>query len=203
MSLYRSPSWSAMSYVRSAVGDRNHSWCSLTLVNSASKFAYFPLFPQATPSYEHWHVWLTVSPPTNQLWLIFTCFVPLNCSFDHYSAFHKTFDKRFPKFVWNSRSSVRTWQFHYVFFYVVVNQIVNFETMLWISRRNCWEVAKFVASEVRVIRCSWLGNIIANEFKQSGKNFSTRQGLFYDVYFWNVNYMRGTMYWGIWFTVEM
>ena len=31
---------------------------------------------------------------------------------DIYSAFHKTFDKRFPKFVLNSRSSLRTWQFH-------------------------------------------------------------------------------------------
>ena len=41
-----------------------------------------------------------------------------------YSAFHKTFDKRFPKFVLNSRSSLRTEQFHYV----VVNQ--NFETKL-------------------------------------------------------------------------
>ena len=44
----------------------------------------------------------------------------------NYSAFHKTFDKRFPKFVWNSRSSLRTEQFHYV----VVNQIANFETKL-------------------------------------------------------------------------
>ena len=48
-----------------------------------------------------------------------------------YSAFHKTFDKRFPKFVWNSWTSLLTWQFHYV----VVNQIVNFETKLWISRQ--------------------------------------------------------------------
>ena len=42
----------------------------------------------------------------------------------NYSAFHKTFDKLF----W---SSLRTWHFHYV----VVNQIVNFKTKLWIS---CW-----------------------------------------------------------------
>ena len=43
-----------------------------------------------------------------------------------YSAFHKTFDKLFPEFVWNFRSSLRTEQFHYV----VVNQIANFETKL-------------------------------------------------------------------------
>ena len=48
-----------------------------------------------------------------------------------YSAFHKTFDKRFPKFVWNSWSTLRICQFHYV----VVNQIVNFKMKLWIS---CW-----------------------------------------------------------------
>ena len=39
--------------------------------------------------------------------------------FGFYSSFHRTFDKRFPKFAMN-------WQFHYV----VVNQIVNFETKL-------------------------------------------------------------------------
>ena len=33
---------------------------------------------------------------------------------------------------------------------------------------NRWEVAKSVASEVRVIRCSWFGNITTNEFNQSG-----------------------------------
>ena len=46
-----------------------------------------------------------------------------------YSAFHKTFDKQFPKFVWNSRSSLQTWQF----LYVLVNQIMNLEMKLWIS----------------------------------------------------------------------
>ena len=40
-----------------------------------------------------------------------------------------SFYKRFPKFVWNYRSSLRTWQFHYV----LVNQIVNLEMKLWIS----------------------------------------------------------------------
>ena len=48
-----------------------------------------------------------------------------------YRGFHITFDERVPKFVRNFRSSLRTWQFHYV----VVNQIMNFETKLWISRR--------------------------------------------------------------------
>ena len=79
------------------------------------------------------------------------------CSFfvnGYYSAFHKTFDKRFPKFVWNSRSSPRTWQFHYV----VLDQIANFETKLWISRRT-----SLGSCEVRAIRCSWFGNIITNE----------------------------------------
>ena len=44
----------------------------------------------------------------------------------------------------------------------------------WTSKRSCefraafcWEVAKFVASEVRVLQCSWFGNITTNEFKQS------------------------------------
>ena len=43
-----------------------------------------------------------------------------------YSAFHNTFDKRFPKFVSNSRSSPRTWQFHYA----IVNQVGKFEPKL-------------------------------------------------------------------------
>ena len=45
-----------------------------------------------------------------------------------------------------------------------------------------WEVAKFVASEVRVIRCSWFGNTTTNEFKQS-ENISQPSGLFYNVNF--------------------
>ena len=44
----------------------------------------------------------------------------------NYSVFHNTFDKRFLKFVSNSRSSPRTWQFHYA----VVNQIGKFEPKL-------------------------------------------------------------------------
>ena len=68
----------------------------------------------------------------------------------------------------NPEVRYETWQFHDV----VVNQIVNFETKLWISRRIFrWEVAKFAASEVRVIRCSWFGNITTNKFKQSEKNY--------------------------------
>ena len=63
-------------------------------------------------------------------------------------------------FVGKSRSSLRTWQFHYV----VINQIVSCE-----FHADCWEVAKIVASEVRVIRCSWFGNITTNKFKQSEK----------------------------------
>ena len=53
---------------------------------------------------------------------------------------------------------------------------------LAISLRSCefhagfrWEVAKFVASEVRAIPCSWFGNITTNEFEQSEKNSSTKQ----------------------------
>ena len=61
----------------------------------------------------------------------------------------------------------------------------KFATNLAISMRSCqsnrgrefhaefrWKVAKFVASEVRVIRFSWFGNIPTNEFKQSEKVFS-------------------------------
>ena len=86
-------------------------------------------------------------------------------------GFHKT--NRF-------RSSLRTWQFHYV----VVSQTVNFETKLWISRR-----ISLGCCEVRVIWCSWFGNITTKECKQSENN-SQPSGLFYDVNFWNVNYLR-------------
>ena len=90
-----------------------------------------------------------------------------------------------PQFVWNSRSSLSTWQFNYA----LVNQIVNFQKKLWISRRVSFGSWEFVASDVRVIRCDWLGNITTK-----WKHFSTKQSLCYDVYFWNVNYLtcRGT-----------
>ena len=39
------------------------------------------------------------------------------------SVFHKTFDRRFAKFVVNFISSLRTWEFQYV----TVNQRANFE----------------------------------------------------------------------------
>ena len=42
-----------------------------------------------------------------------------------YSAFHKTFDKRFAKFVVNFVSLLRTWEFQYV----TVNQRANFESV--------------------------------------------------------------------------
>ena len=58
---------------------------------------------------------------------------------------------------------------------------MNFETKLYISHQILLEVANFVMSEVRIIRCSWFGNITTNEFKQSEKNGSTKLGLFYDV----------------------
>ena len=58
-------------------------------------------------------------------------------SYYSYSAFHKTFDRRFAKFVVNFISSLRTWEFHYV----TVNQMANFETNLGISRRTSWEWA--------------------------------------------------------------
>ena len=42
-----------------------------------------------------------------------------------YSAFHKTFDRRFAKLVVNFISSLRTWEFQYV----TVNQRANFESV--------------------------------------------------------------------------
>ena len=42
-----------------------------------------------------------------------------------YSAFHKTFDRRFAKFVLNFICSLRTWEFQYV----TVNQRANFESV--------------------------------------------------------------------------
>ena len=42
-----------------------------------------------------------------------------------YSAFHKTFDRRFAKFVVNFIRSLRTWEFQYV----TVNQRANIESV--------------------------------------------------------------------------
>lgn len=39
-------------------------------------------------------------------------FIRWSAATTNYNAFQQTFDKRNPKFVWNSRSSQRTWQFH-------------------------------------------------------------------------------------------
>ena len=73
---------------------------------------------------------------------------------------------------------------------------VRFHVKSWTSKRSFefhdefrWEVAKFVASDVHVIRCSWFGNTTTSEFKQS-ENISQPNGLFYDVNFWDVNYLR-------------
>ena len=98
-----------------------------------------------------------------------------------HSAFHRTFDKRFWKFVWNSWSLGQTWQFHYV----ADNQIANFETKLWMPRQTLLGIAKFSPIQYSVVG---FGKYITTiEFK-----FSTKQGLLYDVYFRYVNYMRGT-----------
>ena len=64
-----------------------------------------------------------------------------------YRGFHITFDEWVPKFVRNFRSSLLTWQFHYV--HVVVNQLMSFETKLWISLSEFrWEVAKCASFDV-------------------------------------------------------
>ena len=47
-----------------------------------------------------------------------------------YSAFHKTFDRRFAKFVVNFISSLRTWEFQYA----TVNQRANFESVKKVDR---------------------------------------------------------------------
>ena len=90
----------------------SYFWCTTFnfLLLCSEKIIWFLLFKLV------WHVSFTFT----LYFLLFSC-----------SAFHKNFDKRFLKFVWNSRSSLRAWQFHCV----VVNQIVNFKTKLWISHR--------------------------------------------------------------------
>ena len=66
---------------------------------------------------------------------------------NHFTQKHY-FTVRFTKLLTNGfQSSLRTWQFHYVF----VNQIVNSETKLWISSLG--------SCEVRAIRCRWFDDI--------------------------------------------
>ena len=61
-----------------------------------------------------------------------TCLTHLFCGIKQitYSAFQKTFDKRFPKFVWLSRILLQTWQFHYIVVsqsnHEFQNKVVNF-----------------------------------------------------------------------------
>ena len=50
-----------------------------------------------------------------------------------YSVFHKTFDRRFAKFVVNFISSLRTWEFQYV----AVNQRANFKRVDRPTRLPC------------------------------------------------------------------
>jgi len=57
------------------------------------------------------------------------------------SAFHKTLDRRFAKFVVNFISSIRTWEFQYA----TVNQMTDFETNLGISRRTSWECGEVIS----------------------------------------------------------
>ena len=102
----------------------------------------------------------------------------------YYGAFHKTYDKQSPKFVWNSRTSPWTWKFHYV----VVNQIMNFEMKLWISRR----ISLFQSSlRAKFAPFGVVGLVIYLQMNLNKvKTFLNKQGLFDDVYFWNVNYLR-------------
>ena len=51
------------------------------------------------------------------------------------STFHKTFDRRFAKFIVNFISLLRTWEFQYM----TVNQMANFEMNVGILRRTSWE----------------------------------------------------------------
>ena len=64
-----------------------------------------------------------------------------------YSAFHKTFDRRFAKFVVNFITSLRTWEFQYT----TVNQMANFETNLGISRRTSCDCGKVISPLLSVV----------------------------------------------------
>ena len=64
-----------------------------------------------------------------------------------YSAFHKTFDRRFAKFAVNSISLPRTWEFQCA----TVNQIVNFETNLGILRPTSWECGEVISPMLLVV----------------------------------------------------
>ena len=56
-------------------------------------------------------------------------------NFERCSSFHKTFDKRFAKFVVNFLSSLGTWEFHYL----SVTEMANFVMNLGISRQTLWD----------------------------------------------------------------
>ena len=66
-----------------------------------------------------------------------------------YIGFHITFDERVPKFTTNLAISLRSCQSNHE----LRNEVVNF--------------TNFVASEVRILQCSWFGNITTNKSKQS------------------------------------
>ena len=83
--------------------------------------------------------------------------------------FPKFISMKFPKFATNLAMSLHSCQ---------SNRELQFHAEI------CWEVAKFVAREVRVIRCSWFGNLTTNECKQS-ENICQPSNTS-----WNVNYLR-------------
>ena len=85
---------------------------------------------------------------------------------------------KFPKFATNLAFSLRSCQWNRE----LRNEVVNF------TPNFVGEVAKLVASEVRVIRLVYDYKWIQTNWKK----FSTKQGLLYDVHFWNVKYLRGT-----------
>ena len=69
-----------------------------------------------------------------------------------YSAFHKTFDRRFAKFVVNFISSLWTWEFQYV----TVNQMANFQTNLGISHWTLWECGEEMSPLLSVVVLKWV-----------------------------------------------
>ena len=84
------------------------------------------LMKDSTTFISYWHKFDKLLSVSNQIFLLFKALRW------YYSAFHKIFNKRFLKFIWNSWSLLQTWRFHYV----IVIQIVNLEIKLWILRRT-------------------------------------------------------------------
>ena len=184
--------WHHFDIISSIIRSRLHFWhhwfniwsTELVMVNYACGFNQSEIWEIFWMNNNNLYHSLFYLPFLPLIWKI-TCFT-VKQSYSHYSAVHKTFDKRFLKFIWNSRFfsmnlaiSLRSWQSNHELRNEVVNYTLNFVGKLWSSSR-----VKFASFGVvgLVIQLQII------EFKPSENIIFSAKQAYFMIFFWNDYY---------------